>query len=256
MIKFTVLYSGSSGNCSLVQSKDATVLIDAGFTAAILADNLKSVGVLPEEVDAIVVTHEHSDHTGALAAWTELYHTPVFAHEKLAPTLLQRCLCGNAEPFSAQFTVKDLAIDFCECSHDSAFCCGYRFTDGHDCVASITDTGMAPIGVVEFLSPARTVLLESNHDVDMLMKGPYPYPLKQRILSPKGHLSNKQSAAILSKILEGNVQNVVLGHISEHNNTPELAFFEAMKVLSEKKIVEGKDVNLYVAKQRRRLDTI
>ncbi|MCM1042898.1 MAG: MBL fold metallo-hydrolase [Corallococcus sp.] len=256
MISFTALYSGSAGNCSLVRSDKTTVLVDAGFACGTLVHYLKDAGVSPRDVDAVLITHEHSDHISALAKWTETFDTPVYCHARLADVLRQKTRCRNLHPFDAEFSLKDIAVDFYPCSHDARYCCGYRFFDGKTYVASVTDTGLVNKELVDFLMPCATVMIESNHDENMLLRGNYPYLLKQRILSPLGHLSNAQTGEVLNKILDGSVKNIVLGHLSERNNTPELAFSNALGVIESKGMVEGKDVRLFVADQRKRGNVI
>lgn len=249
MLSFTTLFSGSHGNCSLVRSDDANILIDAGFSYCTLKKALKNVGLEPKDIDGIVVTHEHHDHVSALEGWCAYNKTPVYTHGSIYAVLLQKSH-GNVVPFSGKFCIKDVEVDWVRCSHDSAFCCGYRFNNGHAMVGSVTDTGVADNNIIQFLQPCRTIMLESNHDVDMLNRGSYPYLLKRRILSSSGHLSNAECANTLKKLLEyGNVRNIVLGHLSENNNTHELAFNESVKAVASQNLTEGKDVNIFVAEQ-------
>lgn len=250
MLSFTTLFSGSHGNSALIRSDNANILLDAGFTYTTLKKALKNYGLEPKDIDGIVITHEHSDHVSALQGWCSYNgKTPVYTHTNLYGVMLGKCK-GNIVPFSDKFVVKDIEVDWVRCSHDSAFCCGYRFNDGKTMVGSVTDTGVADKSIVEFLQPCRTIMLESNHDVDMLNRGNYPYLLKRRILSTSGHLSNVDCATTLKQLLEyGNVRNIVLGHLSENNNTHELAFSEAVKAVASKKLTEGKDVNVVVAEQ-------
>ncbi len=256
MIKFTPLFSGSRGNCTLVQSQDANILIDLGFGYTAIKNRLAEMDIRPSDVDAILITHEHTDHIAALQSWSRLNRTKVYAHKAVADYISEKTYCTEIEPFDAGFQVDGLNIDFFPCSHDARFCCGYRFTDGKEYAASVTDTGCVTEALVGFLKPCRTVLLESNHDVDMLKRGEYPYPLKRRILSENGHLSNAQTAEILDKLLEYNARNIILGHLSERNNTHEIAFAAAMAVVEAKKMTEGRDVNIYVADQYKRSETI
>lgn len=257
MIKFTSLFSGSHGNSLLISSGSTHILIDAGFTYSTLKKALATIELTPQQISAIVVTHEHNDHISALAHWCDFNkQTPIYAHKNIAHILDSKCR-GNIVSFDKPFDIMDIHVDWTKCNHDSVFCCGYRMTDYNSSFASITDTGMFRQDLVDFLQPCRTVLVESNHDVTMVDRGNYPYLLKKRILSNNGHLSNEQCAQILDKLIQqGNVHNIILGHLSQNNNTSELAFCRANEVITANGLTEGKDVNLYVAQQYTRSITI
>ena len=256
MVKLTSLYSGSHGNCTLIQSGHCNILIDAGFTYSVLKRYLASAGLTPSDINAIVITHEHSDHVGALSVWKQHNDTPIYAHRICAPSV--ECKCGISDicRFDDSFSVGDVKVDFIKCSHDASYCCGYRFSDGDSIVASVTDVGVVTEELENFLMPCSIVQIESNHDEDMLTRGTYPYRLKQRILSEYGHLSNRQTSQLIEKLLDGNVRDIVLAHISENNNTNELAFAEAMKAFKNKNVEEGKNVRLHLALQYNRGKTI
>ncbi|MBO5867088.1 MAG: MBL fold metallo-hydrolase [Clostridia bacterium] len=251
-MKLTTLFSGSHGNCTLVQHKSTNLLIDAGFSCNTIKTALQSVGLSPLDIDAILVTHEHNDHVSALSRWTEHYETPIYANNKLLTCLPTKYPCGNYKFYSNSFDIKDLQIDFATCSHDATSCNAYRFFDGHSYVAICTDTGVAGRQIVDFLLPAKNVIIESNYDEGMLMQGDYPVWLKQRISSNLGHLSNAQCGKVIHQLLQGNVKNIVLGHLSQNNNTKELAFANALSIFQQNKVLEGKDVGLYVADQYQR----
>lgn len=252
-MKLTTLFSGSHGNCTLVQHGSTNILVDAGFSFNTIASALKPLGIYPQDVDAILITHEHNDHVSALARWTEHYETPIFAHQKQLTCLPTKFPCGNFNFYTSGFEVKDIHVDFATCSHDSLYCTAYRFFDGKNHLAICTDTGVASKEIVNFLLPAQTVVVESNYDEGMLALGDYPPWLKQRIASNHGHLSNAQCGKVIEQLLQhGKVKNVVLGHLSQNNNTKELAFASALGVFQTNKVLEGKDVGLYVADQYQR----
>ncbi|MBR2974738.1 MAG: MBL fold metallo-hydrolase [Clostridia bacterium] len=249
-MRLTTLFSGSHGNCTLVQHKGTNVLVDAGFSHSTIKTALQPLGLCPTDVDAILITHEHSDHVSALARWTEHYETPIYAHQKLLTCLPTRFPCGNYSFFTNSFQVGNLQVDFAACSHDALSCTAYRFFDGKDYAAICTDTGVAGKQLIDFLLPAKNVVVESNYDQGMLELGDYPPWLKQRIASNKGHLSNEQCGKLVEKLLKhGVVRNVVLGHLSQNNNTKELAFANALGIFQQNNVLEGKDVGLYVADQ-------
>lgn len=250
MLKLTPLFSGSRGNCTLIQSKHTTILLDVGYSYKKLVAALQSKNVLTTDVDAIVITHEHDDHTCALPMWTKFAPTTqIFVPNPIVNCIATRSYSPNITGVEGSFVVGDITVDVYQCSHDSQACCGYRFSCDGESVASVTDTGSYTNQLVEFLSPCKIVQLECNHDVTMLQNGKYPYILKRRILSPYGHLSNDQCADVLQQLIGTNVKKVVLAHLSENNNTAELAFDTINKMYQKHNVIEGKDVQLYVANQ-------
>ena len=248
MLKISPLFSGSHGNCTLIQSDKTNILLDLGYSYRAIVSALSLRGLTPADISAIVITHEHNDHVYALPMWTRRTATPVFSPCVIADTVQLKCY-SQVYDIVGDFDIEDIHIDIYECSHDSQVCYGYRFSkDGKFC-ACVTDTGCTTDALVEFLAPCSVVMLESNHDVELLMNGEYSYPLKQRILSKKGHLSNAQAAEVITKLVDGNVRQVILAHLSEQNNTRELAFNSAVRTCAACGLVEGKDVKIYVADQ-------
>lgn len=249
MIKVSPLFSGSKGNCTLIQTESTNILLDAGFRFNAIVRELEQRGLSQKNIDAIIITHEHTDHIGALPMWTKKCPTLIYAPSMIADYVRQRSYCSEVNEIDGSFVVGDIAVDVYECSHDAICCYGYRFTHDGSQFACVTDTGCVTDELVNFLAPCRTVMLESNHDLDMLKRGEYSYQLKRRILSDFGHLSNVQAAQILQKLIGSSVKNVILAHLSEKNNTKELAFATAVQMYSSCGLVEGKDVFVYVAEQ-------
>lgn len=249
MVKIFPLYSGSGGNCTLVQSDNANLLVDVGLGCRATLSALKMYNLSLSDITAIVVTHEHSDHIGGISSFVSHSPVPVYAPKAIADLVAKRAVCCDVSGIADVTEIADLRIDRYECSHDAAACYGYRFSDGTNSVATVTDTGCVTTGLVDFLAPCDRIQLESNHDVDMLKSGPYPYPLKRRILSDFGHLSNDQATQVLSDLVGSNVKSVILAHLSEHNNTAELAFNNVVNMYADKGLVEGRDISVYVAKQ-------
>ena len=249
MVKIFPLYSGSGGNCTLVQSDNANLLVDVGLGCRATLSALKMYNLSLSDITAIVVTHEHSDHIGGISSFVSHSPVPVYAPKAIADLVAKRATCCDVSGIADMTEIADLRIDRYECSHDAAACYGYRFSDGTNSVATVTDTGCVTTGLVDFLAPCDRIQLESNHDVDMLKCGQYPYPLNRRILSDFGHLSNDQATQVLSDLVGSNVKSVILAHLSEHNNTAELAFNNVVNMYVDKGLVEGRDISVYVAKQ-------
>ena len=249
MLKISPLFSGSRGNCALVQSDKRNILLDAGYHYKQIVARLAEFGLAPADVNAIVITHEHSDHISALPYLTRGLNVQVYAPTAICDYVSQRTYCTDITPVSGSFNIGDVTVDVYNCSHDARACVGYRFTVNGESVASVTDTGCVNTLLTDFLSPCKGIMLESNHDVDMLKNGVYPYPLKQRILSNFGHLSNDQTAEVIARLKGSNVKHIMLAHLSEENNTKEIAFNSAVHALNAVGLVEGKDIKIYVADQ-------
>ena len=256
MLKISPLFSGSKGNCTLIQSDNVNILLDAGFGYRSIVRELERRGVSPKDVDAIIVTHEHGDHINALPMWTKYTSTPIYAPHLLADYLQQRVYFSEVRPITCDFKVGDIIVEPYECSHDARCCYGYRFCSGQHYFACVTDTGCVSDILVDFLAPCSAIMLESNHDVDMLVKGEYSYPLKRRILSDFGHLSNAQASQILCKLIGKKPKQIILAHLSEKNNTRELAFNSVVNMYSAHGLTEGRDVNVYVVDQYKNEITI
>lgn len=250
MLKISPLFSGSKGNCTLISSPCVNLLLDAGYTFRATVQALEKRGLQPTDINAIVVTHEHIDHIGALPQWSKRFPTPVFAPAPIVDTVSRHMSCGEAHAVEGCFSVGDVDIEPYECFHDAICCFGYKFKSDQSRFACVTDTGHADDKLLKLLWDCPAVMLESNHDPDMLANGSYSYVLKRRIASPYGHLSNAQTAEILQKLADSCVRTVILAHLSENNNNKELAFDSAVKAFASCGKAEGKDVAVYVADQR------
>ena len=224
------LYSGSSGNAVLLSAAGVNILVDAGKSARALCTALNEAGSDIKNIDAIFITHEHADHTGALEIISKKYSIPVHITEasadKMPPSSYFRGAAVTHPPlFCAE--VGEVSVSSFATSHDSACCVGYRFEfedgEGRHAVGVATDTGYVTDGMIQSLTGCESVVLECNHDSDMLRFGPYPYQLKQRISSRHGHLSNEDCAAFASRLAETGTRRILLAHLSRENNTPEVA---------------------------------
>ena len=223
--------SGSSGNCIYVGSDATHLLIDVGISGKRTEQGLKELGISPKELDGILITHEHADHISGLGVISRKYGVPIYATRGTVEEMKRCRSLGKVDeelfhPIQAdkKFTIKDLIVDPMRISHDAAEPVAYRIRYGDKKVAVATDLGFFNDYIVECLKGMDALLLEANHDVNMLQVGPYPYYLKQRILGERGHLSNENCGRQLSRILHDKLQGIVLGHLSQENNLPELAY--------------------------------
>jgi len=228
MMRFAMLGSGSRGNGTLIQAGATTVLMDCGFMLRETEARLRRLGVEPYAVDAVVVTHEHADHIGGVARFARKHRLPVWMSRgtkeawKDGPVPRTHVF----EPFEA-FAIGDLLVQPFSVPHDAREPCHYVFGDGRFRVGTLSDAGCFTDPMREALSGCDALMLEFNHDVEMLENGPYDRPLKQRVGGPLGHLSNVQSAEFLRAVDCSRLRHLVLTHLSEKNNTPALALAAA-----------------------------
>lgn len=249
-MKFFVISSGSSGNCCYIEENGRAILIDCGVSLRTISVSLAEYGEDISKVKSILITHEHNDHIRGLGTAARRLGAEVFVHEKTAAYISE--ILGKEKgsckltSFSEEFETAGFGVGFLPLYHDSSFCTGYRIVGKEGVYVSLTDTGILPEGAEDFVRNADTLLLESNYDEDMLVRGSYPTALKRRISGKNGHLSNLQAAAMLAGCPNLNVGRVILGHLSENNNSAELAFDAAEKTLSAEGVTEGKDIGLEV----------
>ena len=236
-----LLYSGSDGNAALFSTTSATVLIDAGRTAKALTAALSMLAVDPDSISAIFLTHEHRDHTAALDVFLKHHKIPVHTTKASAERLRQTagdallaCLVEHPPLFTEQ--IGALTVTSFETSHDSACSVGYRLSlatgDAVHHIGYATDLGAVTPTVERALFGCEAVVIEANHDEELLMTGPYPYDLKRRIASRHGHLSNRDCAALCARLAANGTRRVLLAHLSETNNEPSLALGEVGAALA------------------------
>jgi phosphoribosyl 1,2-cyclic phosphodiesterase len=250
-LSLTPLFSGSSGNAILVSSQRSKVLIDAGVSGRRLEEALRSVGEAVDDIKGILITHEHSDHIQGAGILSRRHNIPVYA---TAPTWAASCdKLGSVRSALTRvigkdpFYIDDLLIEPFDVPHDAADPVGYCVTNGHSRLAVATDLGCFPQGVERRLHACDLVLLEANHDLDMLSAGRYPYELKRRIKSRRGHLSNDDAADAAVRLACAGVSSILLGHLSRENNSEHLAFRTVTDALLEKGITPGHDISLGLA---------
>lgn len=245
------LANGSSGNCYLVRSECTAVLVDAGISCRQISLKLKELGLGAEELSGVLITHEHSDHIKGLKMLAEKQGVPVFINEAtlretgLDPEKIRAELFCTGESFS----VGDLTVKSFPVSHDAAEPVGFSFEREGARISIITDTGTVTQPIMEAMRSADVLVLESNHDESVLRMGRYPWFLKQRILSDKGHLSNEAAANALSEVLLeeqelGRVsqRTVLLAHLSEENNFPEMALMTMQNILEANGFSVNRDI--------------
>lgn len=247
--------SGSSGNCIYVGSDSTHLLVDTGISKKRIEESLAELEVKGEELNGILITHEHSDHIQGLGVFCRKYEVPIYATKG---TIAGICACktlgkmpeGLFREISSDeiFGVGDLTIKPFVISHDANEPTGFRIENAEKAIAIATDLGVYDDYIVENLKGLDAVVLEANHDVHMVEVGPYPYPLKRRVLGEYGHLSNELSGRLLCSILHDNMKHIVLGHLSQENNFPELAYETVkLEVTMSNTPYDGTDIPLMVA---------
>ncbi len=223
--------SGSSGNCIYVGSEAAHLLVDVGISGKKTEKGLKELELTGRDIDGILITHEHADHIQGLGVIARKYEIPIYATAGTIEAMKNCAGLGNVDhglfhevKEDRKFIIKDLTVNPMRISHDAAQPVAYRIAYGSKRVAVCTDLGVYNDYTGECLKGMDALLLEANHDVNMVQVGPYPYYLKQRILGDRGHLSNENTGRLLCRILHDKMKVVLLGHLRKENNLPELAY--------------------------------
>ena len=247
--------SGSSGNCIYVGSDDTHLLVDTGISKKRIEEGLKKLEIKGDELDGILITHEHSDHIQGLGVFSRKYEIPVYATPGTIEGILScsglgRLPEGLLHPIHTDvpFALGDVTVNPFAISHDANEPSRYRLECDGKSVAVATDLGKYDEYIVERLQNLDAVLLEANHDIHMLEVGGYPYYLKQRILGDRGHLSNELSGRLLCDILHDNLKHIVLGHLSKENNYAKLAYETVkLEVTLADNDYRGEDLDMFVA---------
>jgi phosphoribosyl 1,2-cyclic phosphodiesterase len=251
IVKFCVLASGSSGNAALVATENTRILVDAGLSMRELGKRLAAIGEDLKRIDAILITHEHSDHVSGLPVLARGKHlrASIYMTRLTAPTIEWGESRPRLEPFQAgaSFQIGDIEVQSFSIPHDAVDPVGFTFEAEGVRIGIATDLGYIPESIKFHLRRTDLLLLEANHDLDMLKVGPYPWSVKQRVMSRVGHLSNLVMSDFLMQDLGSTTATLVLGHLSEQNNHPEIVRLVASQALESR----GLGTNLAIAQQHR-----
>ena len=243
-----ILGSGSKGNSTLLIGNNKKILIDVGFSYPKLLMNLESYGYKPSDIDAILITHTHKDHIAGLSTFVKKNHIPVYTNSLMQKELSKLISEDDMILADEDFSIDEFSIELIHTSHDAPGSVGFLIKNNNSSLVYITDTGYINKKYLDKIINKNVYILESNHDINMLMTGPYPYVLKQRVLSDKGHLSNETCGTYLKELIGLDTKEIVLAHLSEINNTPEIA------LKTVKSLIENDQIVIKTALQNETLD--
>ena len=249
-MKICVLSSGSKGNTTYIETEETKILIDIGNTSKYVKDKLENIGVKPDDLDAILITHTHIDHIKGLKVFVKKYNVPVYITDIMYKELE---FLDNYVLIDNDFDIKDVHVTAIKTSHDTSDSRGFVLVNNDSSIVYITDTGYINQKYFDLLSNRNLYVFESNHDVEMLSNGKYPFKLRQSILSDKGHLSNYDSSKYLSSFIGDKTKYVLLAHLSDENNTEELAYETLINRLSNE---SKKFPSIIIAKQEKETEFI
>ena len=246
---FCSLSSGSSGNCMYIGSEKTSILIDVGISRKVAVEGLRLIKVNPSLINGILVTHEHLDHYKGVNILAKTFDIPVYLNESTYNIIKDKISDVKSIKIieDDKFSIGDLDIETFKLPHDAADPIGYSVLNGGKKISIATDIGHVSKDLYENLKDSNLILLESNYNEQMVKMGDYPYFLKQRILSKYGHLSNEDCGSLIVKLLENFPKKIILGHLSNTNNLPELAYKTVEKILISNNLKVGEDLGLTVA---------
>lgn len=253
-VEVSVLSSGSSGNSIYINDGKNSFLIDAGLSGKKLINRLKKIDVTPQDLDGVLITHEHKDHTKGVGILSRRLDIPIYANEEtwaVCESELGKLKDKNIKSFKGNFSFGNFNLKPISISHDARAPVAYVVYRNNKKMVFATDMGYINKELMEELTDLDLLLLESNHDIDMLMSGSYPRFLKRRIRGEKGHLSNDAAAEILPELINGKCPQVLLGHLSEENNNPKVAYLTVENILKAKGLEVDKDLKLDMTYQHK-----
>ncbi len=229
-MKFGTIASGSSGNCLYAGNGESHILIDAGVSCKRIIEGLKTFELTGNDIQGILVTHEHTDHVSGLGVLSRKFHIPIYGTEKTIKRILDMENLGKLDRELFQiieagktFDIGNMSIESFSISHDAADPVSYVIHESNKKIGMVTDLGFYDDRIVDYLKSSDLLYVEANHDIHMLQAGPYPYYLKRRILGDQGHLCNEKAAELVVELTHDRLKNVILGHLSKENNYPDLA---------------------------------
>lgn len=256
MLEYCSLASGSCGNSHYIKAGQWDILVDVGMSAKYIREALDQIGESMHRIDAVFVTHEHSDHIRGLAVLAKRFHFTIFIARSIYQLLEKQLAHIPLERFvfieDGLMSLGEVTIEVFSVSHDATHTFGFTFEHEDKKLGIATDIGYIDARARRALSDCDFLVIESNHDEHLVEAGRYPYLLKQRILSERGHLSNKSAGELIADIYhsQGRLKYIVLAHLSQENNYPELAYVSVEQVLAERQIEVGRDVMVSVARRR------
>lgn len=253
-MQFATIASGSSGNCLYAANDDTHILIDAGISKKRIETGLSTFGVDGRDVDAVLITHEHSDHVQGIGVWSRKYHVPVYGTRGTLNELkrmkslgaIDESLFHEVRP-GESFMIRNITVHPFSIPHDARDPVSYHLEDGHRRIGTVTDLGYFDESIIHELLDCDLLYVEANHDLRMLETGPYPYELKRRIAGNYGHLCNEMAGQLIGQLLNEHLQQVILGHLSKENNFPELALQAVQNELMRHFLVNENELNIRVA---------
>ena len=255
-MKVCVLASGSEGNSTYIQVGSHKILLDLGMNLKYIKGKLEELELTPNEIDTVLISHVHKDHIGCLNSYLKKYDPKVYLSKLMYNELEEDSLLksyNNIEFFDKDFYIDNIKVELIKTSHDTNDSRGFIITENDKSVVYITDTGYLNQKFFNKLKDKNIYLFESNHDVEMLINGKYPKWLKDRVVGPYGHLSNKDASIYLSKIIGNDTKKIVLMHLSKENNTPEIALNTIYEIFDEYNVEFD---NISCAKQREKSEVI
>ncbi|PKM95993.1 MAG: ribonuclease Z [Firmicutes bacterium HGW-Firmicutes-1] len=257
------LASSSSGNCIYIGDDNTHILIDVGISGKKIAEGLSFINISPKDLNGILITHEHADHIKSLGIMARRFSIPIFATQTTWNELQTNSVLGKIDPSlhveiipDVGFQINDIDIYPFKTSHDAVDPVCYTFTKNNKKISVATDLGCYNDYIKEKLMHSNVLFIEANHDIKMLEVGKYPYFLKQRILSDFGHLSNEMSGKLISELIHKDLTHVILGHLSQENNYPDIAFESVKLELYEREAVYSPTISVLVAKRNQNSDLI